>query len=61
MPKIIQVVTYVVPARYFITILRGIYLKGEGLNILWRQALFLSLFAVMMITFAYRRFKKKVA
>jgi len=61
MPKIIQVITYVVPARYFITILRGIYLKGEGLNILWRQALFLSLFAVAMIVFAYRRFKKKVA
>ena len=61
MPKIIQVITYVVPARYFITILRGIYLKGEGLDILWRQALFLSLFAVMMVFFAYRRFKKKVA
>ena len=61
MPKIIQVITYVVPARYFITILRGIYLKGEGLNILWRQALFLLSFAVTMIIFAYRRFKKKVA
>ena len=61
MPKIIQVITYVVPARYFISILRGIYLKGEGLIILWRQVLFLSLFTLMMIVFAYRRFKKKVA
>jgi ABC-2 type transport system permease protein len=61
MPKVIQLITYVFPARYFITILKGIYLKGEGLNILWLQVLFLSLFAFMMIVFAYRRFKKKVA
>lgn len=61
MPKVIQLVTYAVPARYFIAILRGVYLKGEGLNILWPQVLFLSLFTFMMITFSYRRFKKKVA
>ncbi len=61
MPKIIQLITFVVPARYFIAILRGIYLKGEGLNILWRPTLFLLGFAVMMIFFAYWRFKKKVA
>jgi ABC-2 type transport system permease protein len=60
MPKVIQVFTYVVPARYFIAILKGIYLKGEGLNILWTQILFLSFFAFMMIVFAYRRFQKKV-
>jgi ABC-2 type transport system permease protein len=61
MPKVIQLITYVVPARYFIAILKGIYLKGEGLNILWLQMSFLSLFAFMMMFFAYRRFKKKVA
>ncbi|MCM8796399.1 MAG: ABC transporter permease [Candidatus Omnitrophica bacterium] len=61
MPKIIQLITYVVPARYFIAILRGIYLKGEGLGILWREALYLSLFTFMMMGLAYRRFQKKVA
>ena len=61
MPKLIQLFTYVVPARYFIVILRGIYLKGEGLNILWLQALLLTFFAVAMMVFAYRRFEKKVA
>ncbi len=60
MPKVIQVITYIVPARYFIAILKGIYLKGEGLNILWKQAFFLLSFALFMITLAYSRFKKKV-
>lgn len=60
MPKVIQLITYAFPARYFISILKGIYLKGEGLNILWAQALFLSLFALVMVVFAYRRFEKKV-
>jgi ABC-2 type transport system permease protein len=61
MPKVIQLITYVVPARYYIAILKGIYLKGEGLSILWLQALFLILFTSFMITSAYRRFEKKVA
>ena len=60
MPKVIQVITYIFPARYFISILKGIYLKGEGLNILWLQVLFLLLFALIMIVLAYRRFEKKV-
>ncbi len=60
MPKIIQIITYALPARYFITILKGIYLKGEGLSFLWVQTTFLSLFAIFMIAQAYRRFKKKV-
>ncbi len=61
MPRIIQMITFALPARYFISILKGIYLKGGGLNFLWREALFLSLFAVFMAVSAYRRFKKKVA
>lgn len=60
MPRVIQIITYAVPARYFIAILKGIYLKGEGLSILWPQTLFLSLFAFMIIAFAYRRFKKMI-
>ncbi|MGE5196880.1 MAG: ABC transporter permease [Deltaproteobacteria bacterium] len=60
MPKIIQVITCIFPARYYIYILKGIYLKGEGLHILWPQALFLSLFTSIMTVLAYRSFKKKV-
>ena len=61
MPRIIQIFTYLLPARYFIAILKGIYLKGEGLSLLWAPALFLILFAAMMGVFTYRRFKKKIA
>jgi ABC-2 type transport system permease protein len=60
MPKVIQLITFVVPARYFIAILKGIYLKGEGLDILWLQTLLLLLFAFFMIALAYSKFEKKV-
>lgn len=61
MPKAIQVITCIVPARYFINILRGIYLKGVGFSILWKQALFLVIFAVLVTSAAVRLFKKKIA
>lgn len=61
MPKAIQVITHIIPARYFIVILKGIYLKGVGIGALWTQALFLFLFAALMIFLANKKFKKKVA
>lgn len=61
MPKIIQVITYILPSRYFITILKGIYLKGAGLGLLWPQVLFLILFAFFMISVTIHKFKKVVA
>ena len=61
MPKAIQAITYVLPARYFIYLIKGIYLKGEGLKVLWPQALFLTLFAFMMISIAYKKMKMKVS
>jgi ABC-2 type transport system permease protein len=61
MPKVIQAITYVVPARYFITILRGIYLKGVGIRVLWLEVLFLVQFTVIMVALASRMFRKKVA
>ena len=61
MPKVIQLVTYFVPARYFISILKGIYLKGEGIEVMWQQVMFLVLFAAVMMTLARRNFRKRVA
>lgn len=61
MPKVIQAVSYVIPARYFIVILRGIYLKGVGIKDLWLQAMFLSIFASAVVALSRRAFKKKVA
>lgn len=60
MPIPIQCITFIVPARYFIAILRGIYLKGIGLEILWIDALFLSVYTFIMITRAHRNFRFKL-
>ena len=60
MPIPLQVLTYIVPARYFIAILRGIYLKGIGLEILWLNALFLAIYALIMILVANRKFSFKL-
>jgi len=60
MPQAIQLITYFVPARYFITFLRAIYLKGVGLSVLYVEGIFLVTFAVVMVTLANLTFKKKM-
>ena len=60
MPLPLQFLTYIVPARYFIAILRGIYLKGIGLEILWLDAVFLGVYALIMIVAANRAFAFKL-
>ena len=61
MPQALQLVTYLIPARYYIFILRSLFLKGVGLEVLWHEAVFLFLFAFFMIMLAMKKFKKKVA
>ena len=60
MPRPIQWLTYLVPARYFIGILKGIYLKGVGLEILAPDTSLLVVFAVAMVLLANAKFKKKL-
>jgi ABC-2 type transport system permease protein len=60
MPKMIQVMTHLIPARYFVALLKGIYLKGIGLNILFMEAGLLALFGVLMFSLANVKFKKKL-
>jgi ABC-2 type transport system permease protein len=60
MPLPLQWLTYIVPARYFLHILRGIYLKGIGVEILWTEVLFLMGFAVLVFGFAATRFRKRL-
>lgn len=60
MPEAIQWVTYLIPARYFIALLKGIYLKGVGLEILIGDAVLLTLFAIGMVALATAKFKKKL-
>ncbi len=60
MPKAIQLITYVIPARYFVIILKGIYLKGVGLEILAVEAGLLTIFGAAMVVLANVKFKKKL-
>lgn len=60
MPLGVQIITYLVPARYFVTMLKGIYLKGIGLEILVVEAGLLVVFAAALVLFANLRFRKKL-
>lgn len=60
MPQPIQVMTHLIPARYFVALLKGIYLKGVGLEILAIETGFLALFSVAMVALANAKFKKKL-
>lgn len=61
MPYVIQVVTYLVPARYFVAVMKGIYLKGVGLEILGLDMALLILFGLFMMFLSIVKFKKKLA
>lgn len=60
MPTIIQYFTYLIPLRYFIVIIRGIFLKGIGIAELWPQALALLIFGVAILTLSVLRFRKRL-
>jgi ABC-2 type transport system permease protein len=61
MPPFLQVVSYAIPARYFITITRGIFLKGVGIETLWGSALGLAVYAVIGLGLALHAFRKELA
>ena len=60
MPRVLQALTIIVPARYFIEILRDIYLKGLGLETFWKETLYIMLFGFVTISLAARVFHKKL-
>ena len=61
MPLVLRVISTAVPARYFIVVLRGIFLKGVGLDVLWPQGLAMVLFATVGLTLATRSLVKEIA
>jgi ABC-2 type transport system permease protein len=61
MPSWLQLVTYLVPARFFLVILRGIILKGEGISTYWPQVGALVLYAVATLTLASLRLARREA
>lgn len=60
LPGWLQAITYVVPARYFVTSLKGIFLKGLGLRLLAVEAAFLALFALVAMAVTLRVFRKRL-
>ncbi len=60
MPRVIQWVTYLIPLRYFLNIVRGIFLKGVGIEILWGDVLALLVIGLALFTLASVRFTKRM-
>ena len=61
MPVALQALSYVVPARHLVHLLRGVLLKGNGFATLWPDLLAMGLFGLAMVTVATRRFERRVA
>jgi ABC-2 type transport system permease protein len=60
MPQVVQWLTYLNPLRFFLVILRGIFLKGVGLHVLWPQYLALTILGIVVFSGAISRFKKRL-
>ena len=59
MPAVIQPVTYLIPLRYFLIIVRGIFLKGIGLDLLWPQAAAMAAWGFVVLALAVSRSRKR--
>jgi len=60
MPAFIQVIANILPLTHFLRIIRGIFLKGVGIDVLWPQAAYLAAFGVVMMVLSALRFRKKL-
>ncbi|MFA5928299.1 MAG: ABC transporter permease [Candidatus Margulisiibacteriota bacterium] len=61
MPDWVQWITYLNPVRYFMEIVRGIYLKGSGLLSFWQELVIMTIYSVTVLSFAIMRFKKRLS
>jgi ABC-2 type transport system permease protein len=60
MPRPLQVFSLLVPARYFITVMRGIFLKDVGIPVLYGQGLAMVLYSIIGLVLAIRAFRKEI-
>jgi ABC-2 type transport system permease protein len=60
MPEAFQLVTYAVPLRYYVIVLRGVFLKGVGLDVLWPQGLAMLGLGLLIVTVARLRFRRRL-
>jgi ABC-2 type transport system permease protein len=60
MPAVLRAITFVVPAKYYLAVTRGVFLKGVGLDALWVQGLSMLIYATVGITLATVAFRKRI-
>ena len=60
MPLAVQYLTYLDPLRYFIEIVRGIFLKGVGISVLWPDMACLAVYGMAVLGLSAARFRKKL-
>jgi len=60
MPVVVQYLTYLNPLRYFMEIVRGIFLKGVGISVLWPQMVAMAVYGVAVVCLSAARFRKKL-
>jgi ABC-2 type transport system permease protein len=60
MPRLVQAITYLNPVRYFMVVIREIYLKGTGIELLWKEGLAMTAFGLAMFVSATARFQKRL-
>jgi drug efflux transport system permease protein len=60
MPRPIQIATYAIPLRYYNYVIRGVFLKGSGFSVLWREFLLLLAFGLSALLLASLRFRKRL-
>jgi ABC-2 type transport system permease protein len=61
MPIIIQYISHIIPLKYYLIIVRGIFLKGIGIAELWKESLLLFIWGVLIIAISVIRFNKKLS
>ncbi len=61
MPFVLQLISRVIPASYFVTLSRGVFLKGSDAVVLWPAILGLTLYAMFTVTMSIKKFRKELA
>ena len=60
MPPVVQAITYAIPVRYYANIIRGVFLRGSGLSVLWPEALTLAVMGTGLLAVSALRFRKRL-
>jgi ABC-2 type transport system permease protein len=60
MPRVIQVFTHIIPARYYVTLMKAVFLKGTDIGYLYTELVALALFALLLVLLATRAFQKRL-